>query len=56
MLHGKYQDHRTSSSGEDSLRYLHNIYENGGYFGHVTWTIYINFFPPPREPPNKIWL
>ena len=36
MLHVKFQDHRTSGSGED--------------FGHVTWTIYINFrFPFQRR-------
>ena len=33
MLHAKFQDHRTSGSGEE-------------YFGLVTWTIYINFRSP----------
>ena len=22
------------------------IYSHGGHFGHVTWTIYINFYSP----------
>ena len=50
MLHAKFQDHRTSGSGEeDFLRFL-------PYMGmaaslvHVTWTIYINFRSPfPRR-------
>ena len=37
MLHAKFQDHRTSGSGE----YLvFTIYGHGGHLGHVTWTIY----------------
>ena len=44
MLHAKFQDHRTSSSGEeDFLRFF-------PYLGMVTWTIYINFCSPfPRR-------
>ena len=38
MLHAKYQDHRTSGSGEDFLK-LFTIYGRGGHLGHVTWTI-----------------
>ena len=47
MLHAKFQDHRTSGSGEeDFLRFL----PHGGHLGHVTWTIYINFRSPfPRR-------
>ena len=40
MLHAKFQDHRTSGSGEDEV---FAIYGHGGHLGHVTWTIYINF-------------
>ena len=50
MLHDKFQDHRTSGSGEkEFLRFL--PYNGpGGQFGHVTWTIYINFRSPfPRS-------
>ena len=44
MLHAKFQDHRTSGSGEeeDFLKVL-TIRGPGGHLGHVTWTIYINF-------------
>ena len=50
MLHAKFQDHRTSVSGEEAfLRFL-TIYGHGGHLGHVTWIIYINFgFPFPRR-------
>ena len=43
MLRAKFQDHRTSGSGEeDFLRFLvlFTIYGHGGHLGHVTWTIY----------------
>ena len=44
MLHAKFPDHSTISSVvEDFLRFL-LLYELGGHLGHVTWTIYINFF------------
>ena len=46
MLHVKFQDHRTSGSGEeDFLRFLPYM-GMGGHLGHVTWTIYINFRYP----------
>ena len=41
MLHAKFQDHRTSGSGEVILMVV-TIYEHGGHLGHVTWTIYKN--------------
>ena len=49
MLHAKFQDNRTSSSGEeDFLRIF--MYGHGGHLGHVTWTIYTNFRSPfPRR-------
>ena len=43
MLHAKFQDHGTSSSGVEEFLMVFTIYRYGGYFGHVTWTIYINF-------------
>ena len=43
MLHAKFQDHRTSGSGEEDLKSFYTIYGHGGHLGHVTWTIYINF-------------
>ena len=42
MLHAKFQDHKTSGSG-DFLRFLPYTSGRGGHLGHVTWTIYINF-------------
>ena len=47
MRHAKFQDHRTSGSGEeDCLRCLPYM-GMAAKLGHVTWTIYINFRPPP---------
>ena len=44
MLHAKFQNHRPSGSGgEDSCMFF-AIYSHGSLLGHVTWTIYINFF------------
>ena len=46
MLHAKFHDHRTINSVEDFEGFF-AIYVHGGHIGHVTWTIYINFPPPP---------
>ena len=45
MLHVKFQDHRTSGSGEERfLKFFYHIcIWRGGHLGLVTWTIYINF-------------
>ena len=49
MLHDKFQDHRTSGSGEYFLK-VFTMFWHGGHLCHVTWTIYINFFYPfPRR-------
>ena len=49
MLHAKFQDHRTSGSGEEFFK-VFTIYGHGGHLGHVTLTIYINFRSPvPRR-------
>ena len=45
MLHAKFQDHRTSGSGDGDFN-VFTIYGHGRHFGHVTWTIYINCGPP----------
>ena len=42
MLHAKFQDHRTSGSGEEEFLNVFAIYGRGGHLGHVTWTIYTN--------------
>ena len=50
MLHAKFQDHRTSGSGEEDFFKVFTIYGQGRHLGHVTWTIYINFRSPfPRR-------
>ena len=50
MLHAKFQDHRTSGSGEEYFFKVFTIYGCGGHLGHVTLTIYINFHSPfPRR-------
>ena len=50
MLHAKFQDHRTSGSGEEDFFKVFTIYGHGDHLGHVTWTIYINFRSPfPRR-------
>ena len=49
MLHAKFQDHRTSGSGEEDFLRFYHIWR-GDHLGHVTWTIYINFRSPfPRR-------
>ena len=50
MLHAKFQDHRTSNSGEEFFLSFFTIYGHGGHLGHVTWTFYTNFHSPfPRR-------
>ena len=56
MLHAKFQDHRTSGSGEeDFLRFL-------PYMGiRASWScdldlLYKLSFPLPKEAPHKIWV
>ena len=34
MIHAKFQDHRTSGSGEDFFK-VFTIYGHGGHLGHV---------------------
>ena len=43
MLQAKFQNHRSSGSGEEDFFKVFTIYWHGGHLGHVTWTIYINF-------------
>ena len=48
MLHAKFQDHKTSGSGEKCFYKGLSIYGHGGHLGHVTSTIYVNFRPPSQ--------
>ena len=36
MLQAKFQDHRTSGSGEEDFQRVFTIYVCGGHLGHVT--------------------
>ena len=36
MLHVKFQDHRSSGSGEEDFKSCFTIYERGSHLGHVT--------------------
>ena len=36
MLQAKFQDHRTSGSGEEDFLRVFTIYGCGGHLGHVT--------------------
>ena len=54
MLHTKFQDHRTSGSGEDFFRDVYHIWAWRPSC-HVTWTIYL-LYPLSKEAPHKIWL
>ena len=36
MLQVKFQDHRTSGSGEEDFQRFCTIYGRGGHLGHVT--------------------
>ena len=50
MIHAKFQDHRTSGSGEEDFFKVFTIYGRGGHLGHVTLNIYTNFLSPfPRR-------
>ena len=51
MLHAKFQDHRTSGSGEEDFLKVFTIYGRGGHLGHL-----YKLRPPPKEAPHKIWL
>ena len=52
MLHAKFQDHRTSGSGEDFLK-VFTIYGHGGHLGHVTLDhLYKLSFPLAKDAPH----
>ena len=57
MLHAKFQDHRTSGSGEeDFLRFLPYILEWRPSWSCDRDHLYKLSFPLPKEAPHKIWL
>ena len=46
MLHAKFQNYRTSGSGEEDFFKVFTINGHGDHLGHVTRTIYINVRSP----------
>ena len=55
MLHAKFQDHRTSGSGEeDFLRFL-PFMGMGPSWSCDLDHLYKLSFPLPKEAPHKIW-
>ena len=44
MLHAKFKNHRPSGSEEEDFLKVFAIYSHGSHLGHVTLTIYINFY------------
>ena len=36
IIHAKFQDNRTSGSGEEEFLNVFTIYGHGGHLGHVT--------------------
>ena len=56
MPHAKFQDHRTSGSGEeDFLRFLPYMGMEAIWSGDLDH-LYKLSFPLPNEAPHKIWL
>ena len=39
MLHAKFQDHRTSGSGEEGFQRFLQYMGHGHHLGHVIWTL-----------------
>ena len=50
MLHAKFQDHRTSGSGEEYFKGVYHI-----WVWRPSWSIYTNsLIPLPTEAPHEI--
>ena len=43
MLHTKFRENRSASSGEEDFLRVFTIYGHGGHLGHVTRIMLINF-------------
>ena len=56
MLHAKFQNYRPSGSGGEDSYMFFAIYSHCSHLGHVTLTIYMNFFPLPKDDPHEVWL
>ena len=58
MLHAKFQDHRTSGSGEEDF---FKVFTDHIWAWRPSWScdldnLYKLSFPLPKEVPHKIWL
>ena len=57
MIHAKFQNHRSSGSGEEDFLKVFAIYSHGSHLGHVTLTIYTNnSLHLPNDAPHIVWL
>ena len=56
MLHAKFQDHRTSGSGEeDFFKGFYHIWARGPSWSCDLNHLYKLLFPLPKEAPKEIW-
>ena len=56
MLHAKFQDHRTSGSGEEDFKGSYNIWAWRLSCSCDLNHLYKIWFPLPKDAPHKIWL
>ena len=56
MLHAKFQDHRTSGSGEEIFKGFYYIWAWRPSWSFDLDHLYKLSFPLPKEAPHKIWL
>ena len=56
MLHAKFQDHRTSGSGEEDFLSFYHIWAWQPSWSCDLDHLYKLLFPLPKEAPLKIWL
>ena len=56
MLHAKFQDHRTTGSGEENFKGFYNIWTWRPFWSCDMVHLYKILFPLLKEAPHKIWL
>ena len=54
-LRAKFQDHRTSGSGEEDFKSFYHIWAWWPSWSCDLYHLYKLSFPFPKETPNKIW-
>ena len=55
MLHAKFQDQRTSDSGEKDFESFYHIWAWGPSWSCDLCHLYKLSFPLPKEAPHEIW-